>query len=529
LLGSGFTRQKFFLFLLFLSLRSSSVTMESLSDTKWDVVISGTGLQQSLLALALSRSDKKILHVDPNGYYGGPEAAFSLREVEEWAERHQSADGSGLFCSAQVNKTTDSMPSLRSYSLALAPQIVHARSELISQLVSSKAFRQIEFLAVGSFYIFEAQPDLASGPLLSRIPSTREDVFSNSTIPVRSKRSLMKFLKFVLDYESEAQAETWKPLADSRLADFLASEFKLDSTLQSYVVTLTLSPDGNISVRDGLNAISRHLSSMGTFGPGFAAVYPKWGGLSEVAQVGCRAAAVGGAVYMLGTGLDSFSAAPATDSEGSGQLEITLADGTVVKTKSLVRGSEDIDTGKPHISRLTAIIKSPLSSLFEAHVEGSPTPAVAVVAFPAGSPLDQTGLSSDSPVYAVIHSSDTAECPAEQCVVYLSTVPGPSAKAILEAALAALLETQKSDEAPRCLYQLFYEQRADPSTLAVDGNVVTLPCPSVALAFDDGMLEPVRQAWNTVSGQDAGVEGVKYMQFEDREQIDDEDEDAFNT
>lgn len=26
-------------------------TMESLSDTQWDVVISGTGLQQSLLAL----------------------------------------------------------------------------------------------------------------------------------------------------------------------------------------------------------------------------------------------------------------------------------------------------------------------------------------------------------------------------------------------------------------------------------------------------------------------------------------------
>lgn len=30
---------------------SSLLTMESLSDTQWDVVISGTGLQQSLLAL----------------------------------------------------------------------------------------------------------------------------------------------------------------------------------------------------------------------------------------------------------------------------------------------------------------------------------------------------------------------------------------------------------------------------------------------------------------------------------------------
>lgn len=34
---------------------------------------------------ALSRSGKKILHVDKNPYYGGPEAALSLQEAEDWA------------------------------------------------------------------------------------------------------------------------------------------------------------------------------------------------------------------------------------------------------------------------------------------------------------------------------------------------------------------------------------------------------------------------------------------------------------
>jgi RAB protein geranylgeranyltransferase component A len=33
----------------------------------------------------LSRSGKKILHIDENDYYGGAEAAFSLQEAEEWA------------------------------------------------------------------------------------------------------------------------------------------------------------------------------------------------------------------------------------------------------------------------------------------------------------------------------------------------------------------------------------------------------------------------------------------------------------
>lgn len=36
---------------------------------------------------ALSRSDKKVLHVDKNPYYGGAEAAFSLQEAEAWANK----------------------------------------------------------------------------------------------------------------------------------------------------------------------------------------------------------------------------------------------------------------------------------------------------------------------------------------------------------------------------------------------------------------------------------------------------------
>jgi RAB protein geranylgeranyltransferase component A len=35
----------------------------------------------------LSRSDKKILHVDQNEYYGADEAAFSLQDIDEWAEK----------------------------------------------------------------------------------------------------------------------------------------------------------------------------------------------------------------------------------------------------------------------------------------------------------------------------------------------------------------------------------------------------------------------------------------------------------
>ncbi|KAK7415225.1 Rab proteins geranylgeranyltransferase component A [Neonectria punicea] len=498
--------------------------MESLSDTQWDVVISGTGLQQSLLALALSRSGKNILHVDPNDYYGGPEAAFSLPEADEWAERHRAdgRDGS-LFAGAEVKREADGLASPRAYTLALAPQLIHSRSKLVSQLVDSKAFRHIEFLAVGSFFIYQP-PSEASSASLSRIPSTREDVFSNTAIPARSKRSLMKFLKFVLDFDSEPRTDVWHPHTDEPLDVFLASQFKLDSALQSYIITLTLSQDGKVSVKDGLTTIHRHLTSMGVFGPGFAAVYPKWGGLSEVAQVGCRAAAVGGAVYMLGTGIKHVRKAQSEDAQTEANLEIELTNDMVVNTKRLVKGSEQ-STASQRISRLTAVTKSDFSSLFELQTEGAPIPAVTVVAFPAGSVSTEEGKSSEYPVYALVHSSDTGECPSGQFVIYLTTVHDASSKSILEKALSSLVAAvQGDDEASPspCIYQLYYDQCGGTPSLVVDDSTATFPLPPVDLAFNDSILDTVQEAWNMVMGG-SNEEGDEYMKFDDREGGNDDD------
>jgi RAB protein geranylgeranyltransferase component A len=290
--------------------------------------------------------------------------------------------------------------------LALAPQLIHARSALLSQLVASRAYRQVEFLAVGSFYIFKPSQDPAEQPSLSRIPSTREEVFSTTAVSTKAKRLLMKFLKFVLDYESSPQLETWQPYADAPLIDLLQTGFKMDAELQTYIVTLTLSLDGKISTKDGLAVIRRHLSSMGVYGPGFAAIYPKWGGLSEIAQVSCRAGAVGGAVYMLGTGIKEMET---VDDE----VKLQLTSNDTVKTRMLVR-ADDNPSDQTGISRLVAVIGSPLNALFEATLEGAPRPAVAVIAFPAGSLSTAAAKASEYPVYLSAHSSDTGECPVGQ-------------------------------------------------------------------------------------------------------------------
>ncbi|KAK8073824.1 hypothetical protein PG994_004723 [Apiospora phragmitis] len=492
--------------------------MESLGEEPWDVVICGTGLQQSLLALALSRSKKRILHTDPNYYYGQYEAALTLQEAESFAAKHAGGSSEAekkrsVVRNAAVWKPDDAeaqgLKFPRAYSLALAPQIIHTKSKLLSSLVSSRAYRQVEFLAVGSFFVYEPAKD-GSDPKLSRIPSSREDVFSSQSIPARSKRSLMKFLKFVLDFESDDQKPLWEAHADASLTDFLTAQFKLEDDLKRYVVALTMALDGKASVRSGLAAINRHLTSMGMFGPGFCAVYPKWGGLSEIAQVACRAGAVGGGIYMLDT---SATMKPSGENE---KASLELPNGITVQADSVISGQETTASVQA-ISRLIAVVKSPLNSLFQVLVEGAPTPAVAVVALP----------STPSPIYAVIHSSDTGECPVGQCVVYLTTLATAGSKHELEQALVMLVyAVEGEDSTSPCLYQLYYEQALGDrqSTTENHGTTPALSFPplSATIAFEDSDLEAVKTAWSLVSGDESDED--TYLVFEDREGADAEDE-----
>lgn len=252
---------------------------------------------------------------------------------------------------------------------------------------------------MGSFFVYDAKASDASSKL-SRIPSSREDVFSTKAIPVKSKRSLMKFLKFVIDYNSEEQRPVWQEQGEKFLSEFLSSEFKLDENLQKYILALTLTLDGRVTVVDGLAIIHRHLTSMGLFGSGFCAVYPKWGGSSEIAQVACRAGAVGGGIYMLDT-----KAKVSYDPDGD-QMTLDLSNELSVRTTRLVTSQDEALPGAQTITRLVAIVNSTLPSLFEVSVEGAPTPAVIIVSFPSD---------GEYPIYALVHSSDTGECPAGQC------------------------------------------------------------------------------------------------------------------
>lgn len=341
-----------------------------------------------------------------------------MQEVDEWVEKKSSsglfflspqivrakadklADGS--FRNASLWKAEDGLSFSRAYTLTLSPQIIYTKSKLLSQLVSSKVYRQLEFQAVGNWWIYDENT-------LRRLPNGREDIFQDKSIDNRSKRGLMKFLKFVIDFEN--QLDLWEAHADEGLGGFLLTKFQLPPSLQSVITALTLSLQSpeNTPVKWALPRIARHLTSIGVFGPGFGAVIPKWGGGAEIAQVACRAGAVGGGVYILGTGVQSHEA---VDGENP-TVSVTLANGEVVTTKRLI-GEDKRNEKSFTVSRTIVVVSSPLTSLFKSTVEGAPLSAVSVIALPPGS-ISVDDTAQPHPIYIMAHSNETGECPAGQC------------------------------------------------------------------------------------------------------------------
>lgn len=237
----------------------------------------------------------------------------------------------------------------------------------------------------------------------------------------------MKFLKLAADPEIFIPfLEEWGTWPFGHI---LTRHFKIPVDLQAPIMALTSSRDtpSQTTTIDALTSIHRHLTSVGKFGPGFASVISKWGGLAEIAQVACRAGAVGGGTYVLRKGIERIDV-PNIDSEGENEpLDVVLEGGVKVKAHWIVstpNDSPDLNPGPStsqveEVSHGISIISSPLCALFPPPAEGAPSSAGAVVFFPSGSIINtraqEETIEEDPPVYLVIHSSDTGECPEGQC------------------------------------------------------------------------------------------------------------------
>lgn len=220
----------------------------------------------------------------------------------------------------------------RKYFIDLTPKILFSKSDVLPILVKSRVNRYLEFKPLSSFHTYENDS-------FDRVPGTKEDIFTDQTLSLMTKRNLMRFMKFVLEYDSppadgqgtKSNVDLWKPYANKPVVTFMKEKFKLQSQqITELVFSIGLATSPNISTINALARMKRYLVSLGVYG-NFPALYSTYGSSGELVQAFSRSAAVAGATYKLNTAIESYARDSAT-----GNVSVKLSDGSKVKVSEQI-------------------------------------------------------------------------------------------------------------------------------------------------------------------------------------------------
>ncbi|KAF1333409.1 Rab proteins geranylgeranyltransferase component, partial [Globisporangium splendens] len=208
-------------------------------ETEYDVILVGTGMVEAILAGALARVGKKVLHLDQNDYYGSNYASFPLKQFRQWTQNESAApryfdEDNDVDSKATKVANPDSLPdnvsdvpiqnSLRcnllhesfaddavreellakssSFSVDINPRLVLSSEALVETLITSGVGQYLEFTAIQHTYVhLPSSPSSGSvEDTVWEVPCSKKDVFQSKLLGMVEKRQLMKFLQFVADY-----------------------------------------------------------------------------------------------------------------------------------------------------------------------------------------------------------------------------------------------------------------------------------------------------------------------------------------
>ncbi|ODV83790.1 hypothetical protein CANARDRAFT_29767 [[Candida] arabinofermentans NRRL YB-2248] len=390
-----------------------------------DVLICGTGLVESVLAAALAWQGSNVLHVDSNPYYGDTCSTLTIEQIKAWCH-HVNSNSPGFhgFTKALLYIPRPNKLNSKDYSIDLTPRILFAKSDLLSLLIKSRVFRYLEFQSISNFHTFENDS-------FGKMSSSKEEIFTDQSLSLSSKRSLMKLMKFVFEYDNEENAALLAQHKTTPFVKFVEEKYRLlPGQINELCYTLGLSSTPDIQTPQAMSRIRRYLISFNVYG-NFPALYSKFGGPGEISQGFCRSAAVAGATYKLDTTLQSF------DSETK---LATFKDGTKVKVSEKVvcspsqapTGSQYTPERKYEVTRLVTIVEKSCKEWF------SDGDSAAVVVFPPNSLPSLNKF----PVQVMIMGPGSGCCPNGQCIWYLSTIEkGEKARLDVESGLKKLEES----------------------------------------------------------------------------------------
>lgn len=312
---------------------------EPLSSTDFDVTIVGTGLSESILAAALSLSGSRVLHLDPNSFYGSNWSTFSLAALTNILETatpppfafplhdlpippHTSSPtdqpviltdlpqharlfphGFNLLVSTVHPSLLQHMSNIH---LDLTPRPTMAASPLIDLLTRTNIGHYVDFRPLSALYLDFSSPTSAPAPC--RVPATRADIFQHRQVTPIEKRLLARFVKSCLPDDPittpHATPSPHPPPSESSGGTFddAMTRARLTPTLKRFLTDAVLFRDASIPHSEGRTAIQRFHTSIRRFATPTPFLYPNHGG-GELPQAFCRLSAVHGGTYVLRRGI----------------------------------------------------------------------------------------------------------------------------------------------------------------------------------------------------------------------------------
>ncbi|OAY73852.1 Rab proteins geranylgeranyltransferase component A [Ananas comosus] len=436
----------------------------AIDPATFDLVVSGTGLPESLLAAAAAAAGKSVLHLDPNPFYGSHFASIPLPSFSSLLSPsysspspHSSAASTPSYDAIDLHRrpiyseieTSGSPPEpSRSFLVDLAgPRVLYCADAAVDLLLRSGASHHVEFKSVDASLVYwEGR--------LSTVPDSRQAIFKDRTLSLAEKSQMMRFLKLVQGHIASdrggAADEGLGRISEEDLlipfVEFLQKQ-RLPLKIRAIILYAIAMADYDqeivesnklVTTKEGVETIALYSSSIGRFTNSVGAfLYPMYGH-GELPQAFCRCAAVKGALYVLRMPVVSLL----IDREKSEYVGVRLATGQDIFSSQLVMEpscqvppslslSEDLNTSSStgNVARGVCITSSSLER----------DSSSVLVVFPPKS-LYSEQLTT---IRVLQLSSNVAVCPPGLFMVYLSTPCNDAiiGKDYIKAAIHALFAT----------------------------------------------------------------------------------------
>lgn len=291
-----------------------------LNHKKFDVLIIGTSLCESIISSFLSKNGKKIIHMDNSRFYGGDCKNMNFREFENYKEFLQKVNSKEetYFRDSKLldlQNYFSAEEKTREYNMDFNHKLLFAKSKATEEFANSKASNYFEFTTIKSYHIyFEGQK--------IGVPTNKSEIFLSEELELIEKQKLFNLLMAINklmpveddlnsidDFKKNSEVDNifvaeLNNNKDEEMESFLARHFnaKLTSLIKHVLANVgVFNISKQCTVGNMLSQINKYLTSINVYSKS-PYLYPMFGS-SEFSQAFCRMSSVYQGIFIINNAL----------------------------------------------------------------------------------------------------------------------------------------------------------------------------------------------------------------------------------